>query len=158
MLIHRGASVAPRKRKSVDRGHEPEAPAVNTAASACSSAGNARRVIYALQMAFGKNRELKEIAADLGISESWLEHLCTTALGMSPHKFVKGMRLLAADHLFETTTYSVKEVQAQVGYSDASHFSRDFLKLFGRSPSQTRAAYRARAAVAASGTAPPDPR
>jgi AraC-like DNA-binding protein len=40
--------------------------------------------------------------------------------------------------MLETTRLKVKEICLVVGIGDASHFVRDFRKLYGRSPSEYR--------------------
>jgi AraC-like DNA-binding protein len=48
------------------------------------------------------------------------------------------LRLRRARLLIERTFLSVKEVMGLVGYSDPSHFSRDFRRFHGVSPSALR--------------------
>jgi AraC-like DNA-binding protein len=56
-----------------------------------------------------------------------------------------------AKELLETTCLRVKEIMNQVGIRDESHFARTFKKLYGVSPTQYRALYRAKSAsIAAS--------
>jgi transcriptional regulator GlxA family with amidase domain len=46
--------------------------------------------------------------------------------------------MIRAKNLLQDLTLRIKEVAAAVGYADASNFSRDFRKQYGRSPSQSR--------------------
>jgi two-component system response regulator YesN len=82
---------------------------------------------------------IKEIAATLHISSSYLRHLFKKELGMAPTHYVKVLRLQKAKKLLENTYLSVKEIMAQVGISDPSHFVREYKQQFGETPSQTRA-------------------
>ena len=40
--------------------------------------------------------------------------------------------------LLSTTFLSVKEIMARVGFSDESHFVRDFKKIYGMTPTEYR--------------------
>jgi AraC-like DNA-binding protein len=45
--------------------------------------------------------------------------------------------------LLETTDRSVKEIRAEIGVEDESHFFRDFKRAYGLTPAQYRARHRA---------------
>ena len=53
-------------------------------------------------------------------------------------QFLKTYRLEKACELLETTLLSIKEITAQVGVKDESHFMRDFKKSYSVTPSQYR--------------------
>ena len=82
---------------------------------------------------------IKEIAATLHISSSYLRHLFKKELGMAPTHYVKLLRLQKAKKLLENTFLSVKEVMAEVGIADPSHFVRDYKQRYDETPSQARA-------------------
>jgi transcriptional regulator GlxA family with amidase domain len=82
---------------------------------------------------------IKEIAATLHISSSHLRHLFKKEVGMAPAHYVKVVRLQRAKKLLENTFLSVKEIMAEVGISDPSHFVRDYKELYGETPSHARA-------------------
>jgi AraC-like DNA-binding protein len=84
--------------------------------------------------------ELRELAAFVNLSPSRLRHLWKGDLPISLCRFVKQRRLLRAEHLLRDTFLSVKEVCAVAGFSDTSHFVRDFRKKFGLTPSHYRLA------------------
>jgi len=85
---------------------------------------------------------INEIAARLHISSSYLRHLFKNEVGMAPTHYIKVLRLSKAKELLENTFLSVKEVMAEVGFSDLSHFVRDYKQQYGETPSQTRASAR----------------
>ena len=58
--------------------------------------------------------------------------------GFPPVRYLQRLRLRRARLLLEGTLLSVKEVMALVGYNDASHFSRDFRRQHGASPTEFR--------------------
>ena len=58
--------------------------------------------------------------------------------GMSPGKYLQNMRLRKAQSLLLKGELSVKMAAFEVGYPDEFHFSRQFQKRFGCSPSKIR--------------------
>lgn len=81
---------------------------------------------------------LHDIARRVNLSDSQLAHLFRRDAGISPKRFLKTVRLHRARQLLETTFLSVKQVMAQVGFNDPSHFVREFEKMFGDSPRNYR--------------------
>lgn len=79
-----------------------------------------------------------ELAQAVHLSPSYLRQLFTTNLGVSPKQYLKMRQLEQAAHLLETTTKAVKVVMRDVGFSDPSHFARNFASRFGVSPSKYR--------------------
>lgn len=55
-------------------------------------------------------------------------------LGMRPNELVQRLRVSHATHLLETTSVSVDEVAARVGYADPAAFRRVFRRFAGDSP------------------------
>jgi AraC family transcriptional regulator of arabinose operon len=79
-----------------------------------------------------------KIVARLNISVSRFRHLFKKELGLSPRQFVKSLRLDRAKQLLEDSFLEVKEVASQVGFTDISHFARDYKAAHDETPSQTR--------------------
>jgi len=57
---------------------------------------------------------------------------------MAPLKYLKLFRLQSARELLENSHLTVKQVMFAVGFSDESHFVRDFENRFGLSPVRYR--------------------
>ncbi len=85
-----------------------------------------------------KNINIDNIATAVNLSPSRFRHLFTQEVGETPHGCIRLLRMLQAKKLLERSFYRVKEVMVMVGYSDASHFGRDYKKCFSVSPSLTR--------------------
>lgn len=87
------------------------------------------------------NRELSlnELAQSANVSRSHLCHLFKTQTGVTPGQYLKSLRMQKARELLETTLLSLKQITAEVGLKDESHFMRDFKKAYGLTPSQYRA-------------------
>lgn len=78
------------------------------------------------------------IAVSINLSLSRLRAIFKEQTGISIACYVKRLRLQRAHILLQQSLLTVKQVMAQVGVEDHSHFSRDYKKQFGESPSRTR--------------------
>jgi transcriptional regulator GlxA family with amidase domain len=81
---------------------------------------------------------IDSIAVSLNLSSSRLRSIFKEQTGLSIACYVKHLRLQRAHILLQQSLLTVKQVMATVGLDDHSHFSRDYKKQFGESPSQTR--------------------
>lgn len=82
--------------------------------------------------------KLKDVAHDVNLSMPRLRYLCKAETGMTPAQYFKAVRMQEACRLLETTFLSVKQVAAEIGVRDVSHFVRDFKKAYGQTPTQHR--------------------
>ncbi len=97
-----------------------------------------RRAIATLEANSHHRFSLSELARSVNLSPFYFCHLFKTQTGISPGRYLINLRMQQACHLLETTQLSVKEVMAQVGFNDKSHFTREFKRCYGQSPSQYR--------------------
>lgn len=63
---------------------------------------------------------------DLGITPSHLSRLFRQEIGLGVREYMKRRRLRAAMHKLQTTTLSVKEIAADLGYRSPADFFRQF--------------------------------
>ena len=99
------------------------------------------RVTRALEQLENRIHEpltVRTLAADLGLSPSRFSHLFRAEVGASPMRYLHVLRMNRALLLLEHTALSVREVMVHVGYSDPSHFARDFRRHHGVSPRARR--------------------
>jgi AraC-like DNA-binding protein len=80
------------------------------------------------------NYSTTALAGLCGISLRQLERNFRRAFCQSPKKWLKALRLRSAREMLQSGG-SVKEVAFSLGYRHPQHFSRDFRKFFGVSPS-----------------------
>ncbi len=99
------------------------------------------RVAFAIRIMAGKcshNVSVNELARRLNLSPWHFTHLFKAGTSVSPKHYMRDLKMREAQQLLRGTFLSVKEIAARAGFGDRSHFSRDFKKLCGLSPSQFR--------------------
>ena len=101
------------------------------------SGGRAHRIAKAIELLrtnHNKPLRLAGLARQLGMSVSGLHHHFKAATGMSPLQFQKQFRLQEARRLLLAGDVDAATAGYRVGYDDASHFSREYRRLFGEPP------------------------
>jgi transcriptional regulator GlxA family with amidase domain len=82
--------------------------------------------------------DVNEIAKVLNLSNSRFRHLFRQHMGITPSRYHKLLRLEKARHLLRESFLNVKQVMAEVGWSDESHFCRDYKRVYGECPSKSK--------------------
>jgi AraC-like DNA-binding protein len=99
--------------------------------------GHGHRIARALERMrqdFDRPLRIEDIARELGMSVSGFHHHFKAVTAMSPLQFQKRMRLQEARHLMLAEDLDAASAGYRVGYSDASHFTREYKRLFGVPP------------------------
>jgi AraC-like DNA-binding protein len=86
----------------------------------------------------GEPPSLETVARELGVSYSTLRRLFRQHAGMSLKQFQTDVRIRRASELLRNSEKSVKAIAAHLGYCSAFHFSSQFRKATGLSPSDWR--------------------
>lgn len=100
------------------------------------SSNRIAEAIQKLRREFDKPLSVEGLAKELGMSPSGFHHHFKTVTDMSPLQFQKQMRLQEARRLMLGENLDAGSAGYRVGYDDASHFSRDYKRLFGHSPAR----------------------
>ena len=87
----------------------------------------------------GRAWQLATLAAAVNLSPSRFSHLFRQHIGQSPARYLHELRLDSVLMLLHDSSLSIKEVMTQVGLNDPSHFTRDFCRRHGVTPSEFRA-------------------
>ncbi len=101
--------------------------------------GHSHRITLAvkrLQASFDEQIPIKDLAEEAGMSVSSFYHHFKSVTGMSPLQLQKQLRLHEARRLMLNEDIDATTTSYKVGYNDASHFSREYKKLFGQPPAQ----------------------
>lgn len=75
-----------------------------------------------------------DIARELSMSESKLTRLFRSLYGISLHRYVQNQRLDKAASILVDGGVNISEAALKSGYTNMSHFSKEFQKKFGVSP------------------------
>jgi AraC-like DNA-binding protein len=105
--------------------------------------------IRRLHAEFDRALSVEELAEGVGLSASRFHHHFKAVTGMTPVQFQKQLRLQEARRLLLADDLDAATAGYRVGYNSASHFSRDYRRLFGAPPMQDVERLRERAAVEA---------
>lgn len=99
--------------------------------------GRAHRITKAIELIrkdYDKPLRIAGLARQLGMSSSGLHHHFKAVTGMSPLQFQKQIRLQEARRLLLAGNFDAATAGYEVGYDDASHFSREYKRFFGQPP------------------------
>ncbi len=92
------------------------------------------RAIERLRKDFKEPLRIESIARELGMSVSGFHHHFKSVTAMSPLQFQKQLRLQEARRLMLGESLDATSAAYRVGYDDASHFNREYKRLFGAPP------------------------
>ncbi|MBW4594220.1 MAG: AraC family transcriptional regulator [Brasilonema angustatum HA4187-MV1] len=92
------------------------------------------RAVDRLRKDFNQPIKIESIARDLGMSVSGFHHHFKSVTAMSPLQFQKQLRLQEARRLMLGQNLDATSAAYRVGYEDASHFNREYKRLFGAPP------------------------
>ncbi len=87
-----------------------------------------------LRRDFDRPLRVEDIARELGMSVSGFHHHFKAVTAMSPLQFQKQLRLQEARRLMLGEGLDAASAGYRVGYHDASHFNREYKRLFGEPP------------------------
>ena len=90
--------------------------------------------IERLRKDFNRPLRIEDLARDLGMSVSGFHQHFKAVTGMSPLQFQKHLRLQEARRLLVGERLDAASAGYRVGYGDASHFTREYKRLFGEPP------------------------
>jgi len=116
-------------------GHIPSLPLLTETKHADSIVERAQ---HWLQKNMARDITMSDLAREVAVSDCTLVRRFSAAVGQSPIGYLQAVRLEAARALLEAGDMTVQSVAAQVGYSDASSFSRLSRQDFGLSPGEYR--------------------
>lgn len=103
---------------------------------------------------YGDRLTVSDLASSAAMSPRAFSERFRQHFGMTPNRYLRRVRLLAASELLSNTDLPVGVIGTRVGYYDQSHFTNDFRRFMHMPPREYRARYRARAAPSSAGTAP----
>ncbi|SEK54378.1 AraC-type DNA-binding protein [Roseateles sp. YR242] len=101
-----------------------------------------RQVLAHIHRQAGRDLYVTELAAMTGMSESHFSREFKRAVGMPPHQYLLTHRLDEARRALSGTDERIGDIAFNLGFTDASHFSRLFSNRFGVTPTRFRRHHR----------------
>jgi AraC-like DNA-binding protein len=92
------------------------------------------RAVEKLRQDFAKPLRIEDVAGELGMSASGFHAHFKAVTAMSPLQFQKHLRLQEARRLMLGEGLDAASAGYRVGYGNASHFTREYKRLFGAPP------------------------
>lgn len=91
-----------------------------------------------MELNLHRSFRITEVARSIGISDRYLYNLFIMHEGVPPKAYLSSLRIKRARTLLGTTSCSVKEAAASVGFADSLAFSKFFSEREGVSPTEYR--------------------
>ncbi len=82
--------------------------------------------------------DVGRMAKTVDLSQPRLHRLFKESVGNTPIAWLRDKRLEEAKNLLETTFRQINQIAREVGFTDHSHFTRDFASKYGASPREYR--------------------
>ena len=102
----------------------------------CNEQKISESVMYIQKNYLKPSFSLSIAASKSFVSEQYFRKLFKKEFGMSPKKYVIESRIKHAEALILTKYYTIQEISEMCGYNDYKHFSTEFKKITGVSPSE----------------------
>lgn len=81
---------------------------------------------------------VNDLSKRVNLSPTRLQQLFKRETGQSPSQYLRGLRMKRAEQLLQDTFLTIKEIMFQCGVKDPSHFTRDFKRRYGMTPTDFR--------------------
>src|SRR5258708_7021060 len=92
------------------------------------------RAVEYIQDQLGTDLTVSGIAQSVYMSPHHFSRLFKESTGQSPHQYVVEVRVRKAKELLTTGKFTISEVAHNVGFTDQSHLTRHFKRVFGLPP------------------------
>lgn len=83
-----------------------------------------------------KKMTLEELASSVHVSVSYLYRIFNSYIGMPPGKYIARIRLEECKTLLREGELSMGDIAKTMGFSSAQHFSKQFRRYFGITPTE----------------------
>ena len=100
--------------------------------------GTARLIKNFISSRYYSQIKISDISKHFGYAEDYIIRIFRDTYGITPHKYLTGIRMEHAKWLLENTDKTADDISASVGYNDFSAFFRAFRQAYGYSPREIR--------------------
>lgn len=106
--------------------------------TSCAYSKQLQALRLQLQSSPGAPHTIREHAREMGVCESYFQHLYRDFFGISFQKDLIRLRIEYAKYILTTTDLTLEQVAELCGYTNEIHFYRQFKQLSGMTPSKYR--------------------
>lgn len=85
-----------------------------------------------------ENIKIEDVAKEFSFSREYIIRLFKKTYGITPHKYILHSKMRIAMIMLKTKDFSIEEISEKLNFSDSHHFSAQFKKITGYTPSQYR--------------------
>lgn len=93
-----------------------------------------QQVIEYIDEHLAERLSLETIAQQIGISQFYFCHLFKQSMGVSPYQYLLKQRIERSKQLLLQTRPNIADIALTVGFSNQSHFTRQFKQVVGITP------------------------
>lgn len=112
----------------------PKGPALRAALAQRGHFGQIAKALHRIHVDFHQRLDIGTLAQEVHLSPAAFHAHFKTVTATSPIQYLKATRLHKARLLMIQDGVSASRASSRVGYESASQFSREFKRLFGRTP------------------------
>ncbi len=84
---------------------------------------------------------VEDMAKFVDLTPAHFHRLFRENTGLSPAAYLNNLRLESAYELLKTSFSQIKQIALKTGFTDISHFTRDFKTKYGLTPTEFRRQY-----------------
>lgn len=118
--------------------HDLMEPAAMDSKSRYDNSEIIKDIIEYIDENYMKRITVEDISRHINMSPGHTIRYFKNQTGYTPYMYLKTYRLMRANQMLETSSYSIKQIAAMVGYSSPSHFISEFKAYKGITPSEYR--------------------
>ncbi len=100
------------------------------------------RVVGHMRQNFKESLENEALARMAGMSERTFERHFKQHYGITPHQFLKRLRVRMSCHALVYSDSSIADIAIDHGFADQSHFTHEFREQVGSTPTEYRKSFR----------------
>lgn len=100
--------------------------------------GRIFQIVTQINSELSRHWTVEEMARSVGLSVPHFIKLFKLEIKTPPHAYLCNQRLEKAKDLVESTFLQMQEICAQVGLPNGGHFTFDFKRKFGKTPTEHR--------------------
>lgn len=96
------------------------------------------QILQLIHSKLDQSLKVATMADQVQLSQNYLARHFRQRMGMTIPNYILEVRIKRAQLLLKTTNMPVKQIASQVGLPDAQHFNKQFRRLIGHSPTESR--------------------